>query len=55
VRAEFFNLFNHANLYAVAGTNTFSGTGSFVEGAKGLSPSGVRERRNIQLALRYQF
>lgn len=55
LRAEFYNLFNHANMYAVAGTNFFSGSGSFVEGAKGLSPSGVRERRNIQLAVRYQF
>ncbi len=55
VRAEFYNLFNHSNLYAVPGTNVFSGSGSFVQGAKGLSPSGERERRNIQLALRYQF
>jgi len=55
LRAEFFDLFNHANLYAVAGTNVFSGAGSFVQGARGLSPSSVKERRNIQIALRYQF
>jgi hypothetical protein len=59
VRAEAYNLFNHANLFAVPGTNSFSGSGSFVEATKGVpncSPGSCgKERRNIQLALRYQF
>jgi hypothetical protein len=54
-RAEFYNLFNHSNLYAVPGTNVFSGSGSFVQAVKGLPNGGPTERRNIQLALRYSF
>ncbi len=55
-RAEFYNLFNHSNLFAVPGTNTFSGSGTdFVQAVRGVTPAGGKERRNIQLALRYQF
>ncbi len=54
-RAEFYNLVNHSNLYAFPGTNVFSGSASFVEGKRGVTPSNTRERRNIQLALRYIF
>lgn len=54
-RAEFYNLVNHSNLYAVPGTNVFSGSGSFVEAKRGLPAGGGKERRNIQLALRYIF
>ena len=55
-RAEFFNLFNHSNLYAVAGTNQITANGaSQVTGARGLTNDGHVERRNIQLALRLAF
>jgi hypothetical protein len=51
-RAEFFNVFNHSNLYAVAGQNQFTGAASTVIAKRGLRNDGVIERRNIQLALR---
>ncbi len=55
-RSEFYNLFNHANMYVRAGTNQFSGSSTdSVTGAKGLPPGGGKERRNIQLALKYIF
>jgi len=54
-RAEFFNLFNHSNLYAVAGQNVFVGSSSTVIGARGLRNDGTVERRNIQLALRFTW
>ncbi len=58
-RAEFFNIVNHSNLYAFPGSNVFSGSGSFVEAKRGIPASfgaGIpKERRNIQLALRYIF
>jgi len=54
-RAEFFNLFNHSNLYADAGTNLFAGSGDAVTAKRGITPGGVFERRNIQLALRYEW
>ena len=54
-RTEFFNLFNHSNVYVVAGTNQFIGAGSVVTAARGLPNSGGKERRNIQLALRFTW
>lgn len=54
-RAEFFNLFNHSNLYAVAGTNQLTGAASQVLAVRGLTNDGRTERRNIQLALRLAF
>ncbi len=66
-RAEFYNLFNHSNLYVVPGTNAFTGSGdpavplsgSFVEAKRGIPASfgagTPKERRNIQLGLRYIF
>jgi hypothetical protein len=59
-RAEFFNLVNHSNLYAVPGTNLFSGVGDQIVAKRGCvaaSPacSGTKERRNIQLALKFFF
>lgn len=53
-RAEFFNLFNHSNLYAIPGTNAVPG--ATVDAAKGLVPGGVAagvDRRNVQLALKF--
>ncbi|HKX32343.1 MAG TPA: TonB-dependent receptor [Blastocatellia bacterium] len=54
-RSEFFNLFNHANLFALPGTNQFTGASSVVQGARGRFPNEDLERRNIQLALRLTF
>ena len=58
-RAELFNPFNHSNLYAVAGSNQFVGSGpagtAIVTASRGLTNDGRKERRNIQLALRLTF
>jgi len=58
-RADFINLFNHANLYADPVTNIFVPGGSAVVAHKGVpNCAGVTcgtERRNIQLSLRYEF
>ncbi len=54
-RAEFFNLFNHSNLFALAGQNQFNGPASTVVGKRGLRNDGTIERRNVQLALRFQW
>ena len=54
-RAEFFNLPNHSNYYISEGSNLFSGSDSTVVGVRGLPPGGGKERRNIQLALRFIF
>ena len=58
-RADFINLFNHANLYADPVTNIFVPGGSAVVAHKGVpNCAGVTcgtERRNIQLTLRYEF
>lgn len=63
IRADFINLFNHANLYADPVTNVFNsgaGNGGAVLAHKGVPncfASGTcgKERRNIQLSLRYSF
>jgi Carboxypeptidase regulatory-like domain/TonB dependent receptor len=59
LRGEFYNLFNHSNLYASPGTNVFTGDGSFVQGQRGVpncAPATCgAERRNIQVAVRYLF
>ncbi|PYX63609.1 MAG: hypothetical protein DMG74_16145 [Acidobacteria bacterium] len=57
-RAEFFNIFNHSNLYADPNTNNLAG--GAVLARRGVPPShelyGVPfDRRNIQLGLRLQF
>ena len=54
-RAEFFNLFNHSNLYAAAGTNQVTGATSQVLAVRGVTNDGHLERRNIQIALRLAF
>jgi len=53
--ADFLNVFNHANLYAMPGTNQFSGSGSRILARKGMDPNDRKEQRNIQLALRLIF
>jgi hypothetical protein len=56
LRADFINTFNHSNLYADPVTNVFGGpAGSSVQAHRGLPNSGGKERRNIQLSLRYIF
>jgi len=63
IRADFNNLFNHANLYADPVTNVFgsgAGNGGAVLAHKGVPncfAAGTcgKERRNIQLSLRYSF
>jgi hypothetical protein len=52
-RSEFFNILNHSNLYAVPGANWYTGSDSSMVGVRGLPPGGGKERRNIQLALRF--
>jgi outer membrane receptor protein involved in Fe transport len=58
-RAEFFNLFNHSNLYADPSSNLYTGstTSNTVLAHRGVLPTSptTYERRNIQLALRYTF
>jgi hypothetical protein len=62
LRADFINLFNHANLYADPVTNVFNsgrGNGGAVLAHKGVPNCAPvtcgTERRNIQLSLRYSF
>ncbi len=54
-RSEFFNFFNHSNLFVNPGANFFNGTDSPITANKGVFPGGGKERRNIQLALRLTF
>jgi hypothetical protein len=53
-RADFINAFNHANLYVNPSTIFFSSTGA-VTAERGVPNSGGKERRNIELTLRYTF
>jgi hypothetical protein len=54
-RSEFFNFFNHSNLFVNPGTNVFTGMNSSVTANKGVLPGGGKERRNVQLGLRLTF
>jgi Carboxypeptidase regulatory-like domain/TonB dependent receptor len=54
-RSEFFNFFNHSNVFINPGTNVFTGADTSVTANKGVLPTGVKERRNIQLGLRLTF
>jgi hypothetical protein len=54
-RSEFFNFFNHSNLFVNPGTNLFTGADAPVTANKGVLPGGGKERRNIQLGLRLTF
>jgi hypothetical protein len=55
VRSEFFNFFNHSNVFVNPGTNLFTGSDAPVTANKGVFPGGGKERRNIQLGLRLTF
>ena len=56
-RGEFFNIFNHSNLY-VDGANADLSAFDFVPGQRGVIPNGglpIDERRNIQFAMKFIF
>jgi hypothetical protein len=53
LRGEMFDAFNHANLYVLPGTNDVSN--GVVGAAKGLTPNFNKERRNVQLAVKFIF
>lgn len=58
-RAEFFNLFNHPNLFVAGGTNNIDGnTTNSVEVTRGglfSNINNVEKHRNVQLALKFIF
>ncbi|HKP87649.1 MAG TPA: TonB-dependent receptor [Blastocatellia bacterium] len=54
LRGEFFNIFNHSNLYLVP-TQTDISQGDFIPAARGLRTDGTQDRRNVQLALKFIF
>lgn len=58
LRAEFYNILNHSNFYPVVGSSDIAEV-SNVNVEKGVigggSPSSTDERRNTQLAVRFQF
>jgi hypothetical protein len=53
LRAEFFNVFNHANLYVI-GTSANLGAGNTVDACFGCTGS-TYDRRQVQLAARFRF
>ena len=53
LRAEAFNVFNHANLYVAPGTNDVSN--GAVQAQRGVTTNGNLERRNVQLAIKFIF
>lgn len=63
VRSEFFNLFNHSNLYANLNSNDLSSNGGFITAQRGVNstlspgvaPGAREERRNVQFALKLIF
>jgi hypothetical protein len=57
-RAEFFNLFNHANLFVAGGTNNIAGGNTTVRATRGGSFDSIgnaEQHRNVQLALKFIF
>lgn len=60
LRSEFYNVLNHHNLYANAYSSYYDGSGDqevyALKGTpNGYSPTSADERRNVQLALRFEF
>ena len=53
-RSEFYNLFNHSNLYVIPSLPDVSAS-PFVTVKRGFPPVSLNERRNIQLALKFIF
>ena len=54
-RSEFYNLFNHANLYTQTGDNDIGSGFTFLDARYGLTAIGAKDLRTIQLALRLTF
>jgi hypothetical protein len=55
LRGEFFNVFNHSNLYANIGDNDVSSIGS-VTASYGVHPNdSLTDRRQVQLGVRFDF
>lgn len=54
LRADFINMFNHANLYISPGETDLSGS-PIIPASKGLTGASETERRNIQISLRFVF
>jgi len=58
-RAEFFNLFNHPNLFVAGGTNNIAGnttnTAQVTRGGLSDNINNVEQHRNVQLALKFIF
>jgi Carboxypeptidase regulatory-like domain/TonB dependent receptor-like, beta-barrel len=60
LRGEFYNITNHKNMYIVPGNADIAELSGYVLGIKGSpgangGPGPLDERRNMQLALRFQF
>ena len=54
LRAEFFNMLNHANLFLVNNNTDLSST-AYIPATRGLPTTGVPERRNVQIAAKFIF
>jgi len=54
-RGEFYNLMNHANLYAQTGDNDIGSGFTYMDARYGLTANGVKDLRTVQLALRLMF
>lgn len=54
-RAEFYNLFNHSNLFADVTSADISGTGYIPAYYGGKAGTSAAERRNIQFAMKFLF
>ena len=58
LRAEFFNIFNHANLFVAGGTNNIANNNTAVQVTRGGlidSINNNEQHRNVQLALKFIF
>jgi len=57
LRSEFYNVFNHHNMYIVPGNADFAEVSAVqaLKGTPGGNPGPLDERRNVQLAIRFQF
>ena len=58
LRAECFNIFNHANLFIVPGSNDIAGNFNSVQVQRGGTVDNIsnsEQHRNIQLAVKFLF
>ena len=54
LRGEFFNVFNHSNLYLIGNQTDISAT-AYIPVTRGLRSDGTEDRRNVQLAVKFVF